>query len=521
MQRESVPAALAWTYLRGEDYTRPAVVDALLALPGVTDVVPAYDSTFVEFDPGRLRREEIVAVAERAGAVEHATPSREIELPVLYGGEHGPDLEGVAERAGLSTTAAAELHASAEYVVRALGFAPGFPFMTGIPEPLRSPRRGAPRRLVPAHSVGIAGHQTGVYPVETPGGWNLIGRTLDALYDPHRDEPFLLGVGDRVRFRVATPGASVAPPPPPEPLSLLPEEPAIPAFSVLEAGLHDIVVDGGRFRVGRFGLARSGPVDAPSARLANQLVGNEPGAPVIEMTLTGPVLEALADAVIAVAGSALEPVVCGDTAEPYRGLLVKAGTELRFRPSDRGARSYLAVAGGVQLGEFLGSSSTDSRGLIGRPLREGDVLGLPARRSVVAGRSFAPYTRRYEVRPTSTSTRPERPLSSRPVVRIRLLPGPQHDPSAWVALLSGEFTVSAADRVGLRLSGPPVPGGEVTSEGTPIGAVQVPPGGGPMVLLQDRGTLGGYAKPAVVHPRDLPVLGQLREADTLRFVAGI
>ncbi len=475
-----------------------------------------------------LREAAVRAAAEQAGtADERSSPSdgsepREIEVPVLYGGEHGPDLAEVAERAGLSVPAAAELHASAEYVVRAMGFAPGFPFMTGVPEPLRSPRKDTPRRAVPAHSVGIASHQTGVYPVETPGGWNLIGRTLVAAYDPHREDPFLLRVGDRVRFQSATPDMVTAPPAAPEPLELLPAEPAIPAFSVLEPGLSDVVVDAGRFRVGRFGLARGGPADAPAARLANQLVGNEPGAPLIEMSLTGPALQALDDVVVAVTGPALEPLAAGEPADPFRGLHVRRGAELRFGPTGRGARSYLAVAGGVDAARFLGSATTDARGLAGRALRVGDVIGLAARRLAVPGRSFvphqrsfAPYLRTFAAAAQGDAVR----ASRRHVVTVRLVPGPQHDPDSWTALLSEGFTVTAADRVGLRLGGPPVPGGEVTSEGTPIGAVQVPPGGDPLILLQDRGTIGGYSKPAVVHPLDLPLLGQLREGDRVWFRA--
>src|SRR5690606_21570971 len=163
----------------------------------------------------------------------------------------------------------------------------GFPYSAGRPELLRRTRMPAPRGRVPAHSVGVAGHQTGVYTVETPGGWNLIGRALRAVYDPHRDEPFLLRAGDRVRFSVASAGDGAVPGPPGV-LPLLPQESARPVFSVLRAGLSDIVVDAGRFLVGRFGLARGGPVDAPAARLANLLVGNHPYAPLLEMTATGP-----------------------------------------------------------------------------------------------------------------------------------------------------------------------------------------------------------------------------------------
>src|SRR5690606_13656132 len=129
---------------------------------------------------------------------------------------------------------------------------------------------------VPAHSVGVAGAQSGVYPVPSPGGWNLIGRALTPVYDPHRDEPFLLQVGDRLRLKRVRAGPRVRVPPDPQPLDLLPPDPALPALAVLEAGLLDLVVDAGRLRAGRFGLARGGALDGPAARLANLLVGNDP-----------------------------------------------------------------------------------------------------------------------------------------------------------------------------------------------------------------------------------------------------
>ena len=126
--------------------------------------------------------------------------SREILVPVVYGGEGGPDLGEVARHSGLSEKQVVELHSSVEYVVWFLGFQPGFPYFGGLPERLAMPRRAEPRLLVPAGSVGIGGAQTGIYPLATPGGWQLLGRTPLALFDPKRKEPVLLRSGDRVRF---------------------------------------------------------------------------------------------------------------------------------------------------------------------------------------------------------------------------------------------------------------------------------------------------------------------------------
>ena len=263
----------------------------------------------------------------------------------------------------------------------------------------------------------------------------------------------------------------------------------------------DLVVDGGRFLGGHLGLARSGPLDAPSARLANRLVGNGAGAPLVEFAYKGPVLTALRDLVAAFAGYGFVALLEGEEIPPGQSFLWPRGKTLRFRPRGPGVRGYLAVAGGLEVRPFLGSASPDLRGRIGRPLWAGDVLGLEALRPVRPGRAF-----------------PQRPLPE--AFRLRLLPGPQFAGEAFRALCSGPFRVARADRVGVELLGPEVPGGEGLSEPTPLGGVQVPPSGRPLVLLADKGSLGGYAKPALVDPRDLWLLGQARPGVEIHFTSG-
>lgn len=181
-----------------------AAVERLLAgrPAGVTDVVPGYTSLLVIHDPLRVRPDEVRAwlAGALAGPAAAAPPGRAVELPVLYDPGVAPDLEPLAAEKGLSPAALIALHTATDYRCALLGFRPGFPFLAGLDARLHAARLPTPRPRVPAGSVGIGGAQTGVYPVDSPGGWRLIGRTPLRLFDTTRAEPFLVRPGDRVRF---------------------------------------------------------------------------------------------------------------------------------------------------------------------------------------------------------------------------------------------------------------------------------------------------------------------------------
>ena len=174
------------------------------ALRGVIDLTPGFGCVQVELDPlvldPQLAEQAIASAIDRHGGASKAGETRSVTIPVCYEPPHAPDLGALAERAGLSPERVIELHTGAAYRVEVIGFSPGFGYLAGLPEALHSPRLDSPRTRIPAGSVGIAGEHTGVYPQATPGGWNLIGRTPRALFDPQRDPPSLLAVGDEVRF---------------------------------------------------------------------------------------------------------------------------------------------------------------------------------------------------------------------------------------------------------------------------------------------------------------------------------
>ena len=175
----------------------------LRRVPGVTNVHPAYASILIDFDPLAIRHSGVERAAAELFAEAAAAPVPEprlVEIPVVYGGEYGPDLEGVAALTGHTPDEVVAIHSGAEYLVYFLGFSPGFPYLGGMPESIAAPRLETPRRRVPAGSVAIGGRQTGVYPMASPGGWRIIGRTPLRLFDPAADPPTLLQMGDRVRF---------------------------------------------------------------------------------------------------------------------------------------------------------------------------------------------------------------------------------------------------------------------------------------------------------------------------------
>lgn len=170
---------------------------------GILNLHPAYISVLVDFDPrlrGYAQIEALVRERMESARDEASEPPRLVEVPVRYGGEFGPDLADVARHTGLSPERVVELHAGADYLVYFLGFATSFPYLGGLPPELATPRLSAPRKHVPTGSVAIGGNQAGIYPVASPGGWRLIGRTPLRLFDPEASPPPLLRMGNRVRF---------------------------------------------------------------------------------------------------------------------------------------------------------------------------------------------------------------------------------------------------------------------------------------------------------------------------------
>ena len=359
--------------------------------PGFAEAVPTHRSLLVCFDPAQT---SFAAAAEavRQGstrAILRMEPGRLHEIAVHYGGEDGPDLEGVAARAGLSAAEVVRLHSGQEYDAFMLGFLPGFAYLGLLPERLDTPRLATPRTRVPAGSVAIAGRLTGIYPAPTPGGWRIVGRAAVRLFDVSGQPPSLISPGDRVRF---VPVEAVEEPPsagPTPPRRIGTPSRGGPIVEVISAGLLTTVQ--GRPRQGhrRFGVAGAGALDPGALAAANIARGNPEDAPGLECTLLGPSLRFLRLTRFAVAGADLEARLeradMGSWPVPSASpVLARAGNLLTFGAPRAGCRAYLAFEGGLDVPLVLGSPSTDLMGgfggLAGRALLQGDILaaGPPA-----------------------------------------------------------------------------------------------------------------------------------------------
>ena len=478
-------------------------------LAGVREVLGSYACLQVQFDPLVIDHDTVAAWVEAAHQAlpeTAATPGRTVELPVVYGGEAGPDLPYVAERTGLSQAEVIRRHGAVDHPCYVVGFTPGFPYLGGLDPALTLPRMDDPRLDNPPGSVSIAGGQTGVYPLGGPGGWWVIGRTPWLLYDPRRDPATLVSAGDLVRFTPSRESEFPAPPP----LSLAWGADGEEVFEVLHPGAFSTVQDFGRWGHQHRGVPVSGALDQAALARANLLAGNPADAAALEITLLGPKLRALRPTVIAVCGADLGLALDGKPAPGHQAIALEAGQVVSFRgPKAGGGRALMAVAGGLASEELLGSRSTYILGRMGRPLLKGDVLKAAPGPLPQAGASCPPLE----------------PPGQELVLRV--VPGPNQEyfsPQGLDDFYGQTWRLSSkADRRGARLEGkavgfdPALPASMVSEPNTP-GVIQVPLGGQPIIMLREQ-TVGGYPKIATVFGPDLDRLARRQAGQAIRFAA--
>ncbi|MER7609437.1 urea amidolyase family protein [Nocardioides sp. NPDC127503] len=492
---------------------------ALVAAPptGVVELVPAARTVLVRFDPTLVDEASLAKELGRVEAVHGGLPTAgSVTIGVRYDGQ---DLDEVAELLGVSAEQVVARHTAANWRVAFTGYAPGFGYLVGDDPLFDVPRRSSPRTRIPAGSVGLAGTFSGVYPRESPGGWQLIGRTDAPMWDLHREPPALLAPGMTVRFeRLERESVSVAAPAVPADAA---EHPF--AVEVVRSGLQLVLEDLGRPGHAALGVSASGTADRRALRAANRAVGNAPGAAGFELAGGGAVLRFTGPAVVAVAGAPAETTIVRTDGPPLPvehgvAAAIEDGEELRLGAVSAGLRAVVAVRGGLDLAPALGSLSSDTLAglgpgdLGGRPLRAGDVV--PLRGPAAAPHAVDPCPAPADPLPAPGDT-----------VELRIALGPREDwftPAGVRTLVEQEWTVTPrSDRVGVRLEGA-VPlersvTGELPSEGAVTGAIQVPPDGQPVLFLPDHPLTGGYPIIGAVIDRDLDLAGQLPPGVRIRF----
>lgn len=474
---------------------------------GLLDAIPGARTLFVVFDPRLERRGSVVERLRRLAREREGSPpeSRSFRIPVVYGGEGGPDLSSLSRERGISPEEVARRHAAAEYTVAFLGFSPGFAYLSGLPAELAVPRRASPRPRVPAGSVAIGGAYTAIYPEETPGGWTLIGRSPVRLFDAAASPPALLKPGDRVSFEAITERdlqglrADAAT----ESRAEGAASGADAVFEIARPGLFTTVQGAPRFGFGASGVPAGGAMDPVALARGNALLGNPAGAAALEMTLSGPELVFLHEALVCASGADLGAHRNGQSVLADEPVAVTPGDRIVFGYASRGARAYLCVAGGL------------------KERRPGEPVRRLARGDVVFGtRGTRPVTPPAGARDVRT---PPVTLPGGDVI-LSVLPGPQlsdFSAEATEILCSAAWTISSeSDRRGIRLEGPQLPlrrPPDIPPEGTAQGAIQVPANGQPIVLGPDRPVTGGYAKIGTVVARDWPLLAQAEPGCVVRF----
>ncbi|MGO1920122.1 MAG: carboxyltransferase domain-containing protein [Microbacterium sp.] len=537
-------------------------------IPGIIERIPGARTVLVRFDPVRV---SAAALAETLAATPvdaaHTPRLREVTIPVLYDGE---DLAEAATLLGVTADELVNRHLAADWRVAFSGFAPGFGYLVGGDPLFDMPRRSSPRTGVPAGSVALAGAFTGVYPRESPGGWQLIGRTDAVMWDIDRDPPALLVPGTVVRFErvrvgamegggglrlaaLAQPVSSAAAAQPPlndrEPdvspggalsggspggalsegspggaLSERSETKRVeraageskprPSIEIVHPALQLLIQDSGRPGRADLGVSASGAADRTAMRDANRAVGNDRRAAVLE--IVGAVaLRFHGEGVAVVTGAVGELSLTAADGYP-RSIAHGApfatadGDELTIEHPTHGLRCVVGVRGGVDAASVLGSRASDTlAGLGPELLTAGDVVAVGA--AGIHAVDPIPYPR---VLPAPGD-----------LVELDITWGPRDDwftASALETLTTQEWVVtSRSDRVGIRLHGD-VPleranTAELPSEGAVTGAIQVPADGQPVLFLPDHPLTGGYPIIGALTDRCLDLAGQLPPGVRVRF----
>ncbi|SPL69577.1 5-oxoprolinase subunit B/C family protein [Acinetobacter stercoris] len=482
-------------------------------IKGIKDLIPAAKTILVFFNEIETSFYHLMPLIRSLEAGTSLVRSvQEVIIPIRYDGE---DLEQVAELQGLSVADLILKHSQSTWNVAFIGFAPGFAYMSSPDQPFTDiPRLKVPRKKIPAGSLGLAGQYSGIYPKDSPGGWQLIGTTSKKMWDLERENPALLLPGMNVHFEdVTRHPVSVNVP---KQIVAVEEKRSSPVFKITAPGLQMLIQDEGRFNQTNIGVGTAGAMDKSSMHIANRIVGNPADTAAIEVLNGGLKAQIQSPAVIAVAG-ALSKIhvkfVDGQQAdyESYQAIALDEGDEFQVLTPTAGLRNYLAVRGGLDVKPVLKSCSFDTLALLGpKPLSIGDV--------VYHGQLNVSDISLHEVAKTDLPKVGD-------TVELDIVMGPRTDwfdqQSIEVLCQQSWLVTNESNRVGLRLAGETSLVRKMTqeleSEGTCIGALQVPPSGQPVLFMNDHPLTGGYPVIASVAKHHWDVVAQIPAGCHIRF----
>ncbi len=498
---------------------------------GILELVPSYCAVSVYFNPLETDFDSVCNLAENFANLVVSNESQLSEslhgsvlheIPVCYEGEFAPDMESVSAHTGLSAQEILSLHSGRDYLIFMLGFLPGFPYLGNMNPKLEVPRLKTPRTKIPAGSVAIGGKQTGVYPMVSPGGWQIIGRTPLPLYDPLRNPPVLYRAGDRIRFvPVSKEDFAKIEQKQNQNTACIAEKPRFAVGSgiqVLSAGACTTVQDKGRYGFQHIGISESGAMDYISFKAANCLVGNPDDSACLEATLVLPRIRFTLPCDFAVTGARMNVYLDEKLVEQDSLIHAGEGSILSSDYATGGFRAYIAFRGGILLPAVSKSVSTNLSckigGISGQMLKDGDELAIG-----YAEKSEKSLEKTFLVKLLDIPSN----LSVNKVCKIRVVKAAQYDffsQSAIEQFTQNVYTVMPeSNRMGIRLGGKPLdcPSTDIISDSIPLGAVQITSAGLPVIMAADRQTCGGYAKIAAVIRSDMAVLAQLPPGSKVSF----
>jgi KipI family sensor histidine kinase inhibitor len=502
------------------------------------EIVPGLDSLIIRLRDSvgdlKVTREQALEDVQKITAQleklkrRETYPTKTHIIQVCYHPDLALDLPAIAKTCKLSIEQTIHLHKSSLYTADILGFMPGFAYFSGLNPLLRLPRLASPRPAVPKGSVAIAELQTAIYPRTTPGGWNIIGRSPNKLFDIDQNPPGLFMAGDHMQIqeisldefqRLDQTSKPI------ETIRAVNQDKSIASIEVLQSGTFSTIQDEPRSGLSHWAVGPGGACDLASLHLANALVGNSPQTAAIEMTSSGPSLLFHEATCIAWVGATCEGIVNGQRVPGNRPIWLAKDSTLKFTSLNPGFRAVLAIGGGLKLPEILGRAGSHISADIGpKRLEKSDVLFLkdskaplkfPLLKSLYK-KDQLPCFPKWQVRSPF--------LPSNTITKIYCLAGPH------IAFLSAKerelfwstvWTVSnQSNRMGVRLQSdfklrkelPSIP-----SQAIAFGTLQFPPSQEPIVMLAEHQTTGGYPRLAEVIRADLVKLAQVKPGNKIQF----